>query len=308
MENGYENFVAALRQSLLEETSYEEEMICYKKAEEYPPTSGDRLLLKNRQKEGVYEVCALYVQDLYDEFQNGWSMQNIVEEILKRLDMIVRSECFEKSKNLEDYDLVKGDLFIRLLNVVKYRDELQNAIFRTVGDIALVLYARMGELEGCSTSIKIKKHMLQKWHRDEQTIFNDALLNTYFISPPRIYCWEKLLYNLNYEGENFMNLLFDKPLKKDVIGNCLSTSIRTNGAVAVFLPGVAQRLANLLDGGFYMVFTSIHEVMIHSEDSADPRKLKEVLAQTVEDTTPEEDFLTYYIYHFDPETGLFSYC
>ena len=55
MENGYENFVDTLRQSLLKETSYEEEMICYKKAEEYPPTSGDRLLLKNRQKEGVYE-------------------------------------------------------------------------------------------------------------------------------------------------------------------------------------------------------------------------------------------------------------
>ena len=46
-----------------------------------------------------------------------------------------------------------------------------------------------------------------------------------------------------------------------------------------------------------MVFTSIHEVMIHSEDSADPRKLKEVLAETVEETTPEEDFLTYYVYH-----------
>ena len=307
MEKSYENFVEVLRQSLLEETSYEEEMICYKKAEEYPPTSGDRLLLKNRQKEGVYEVCALYVRDLYDEFQNGWSMENIIEEILKRLDTISRSECFEKSKNLEDYEKVKEDLFIRLLNVVKHRDELQNAIFRTVGDIALVLYARMGELDGCSTSIKIKQHMLQKWEKDEQTVFNDALLNTYFISPPRIYCWEKLIYNMSYEGENFMNLLFDLPLKKDTFGNCLSTSTRTNGAVAVFLPGVAQRLGYLLGGGFYMVFTSVHEVMIHREENTDPRKLKEVLAETIEETTPEEDFLTYYVYHYDPETGQFSF-
>ena len=307
MEKSYENFVEVLRQSLLEETSYEEEMICYKKAEEYPPTSGDRLLLKNRQKEGVYEVCALYVRDLYDEFQNGWSMENIIEEILKRLDTISRSECFEKSKNLENYEKVKEDLFIRLLNVVKHRDELQNAIFRTVGDIALVLYARMGELDGCSTSIKIKQHMLQKWEKDEQTVFNDALLNTYFISPPRIYCWEKLIYNMSYEGENFMNLLFDLPLKKDTFGNCLSTSTRTNGAVAVFLPGVAQRLGYLLGGGFYMVFTSVHEVMIHSEENTDPRKLKEVLAETIEETTPEEDFLTYSVDHYAPDTGQFSF-
>ena len=44
---------------------------------------------------------------------------------------------------------------------------------------------------------------------------------------------------MDYEGENFMNLLFDMSLKKDAIGNCLSTSVRTNGAVAVFLPGAA---------------------------------------------------------------------
>ncbi|MBU5480004.1 DUF5688 family protein [Blautia sp. MSJ-19] len=308
MENGYEIFVDDLRQNLLKATAYEEEMICYKTAEEYPPTSGDRLLLKNRQREGVYEVCALYVQDLYEAYQNGWSMESIVQEVLRRLDAIAESECFEKSKDLEEYDKIKDDLFIRLLNAVKYQEELKQAVYRRIGDIALVLYARMGELDGCNTSVKIKQHVLKQWNKDEQTVFNDALLNTYFISPPRIYCWEKLLYNINYEGENFMNLLFDQPLKKDVIGNCLSTSLRTNGAVAVFLPGVAQRLSELLDGSFYMVFTSIHEVMIHSERTADPANLKEVLAETVRETTPEEDFLTYYVYHYDRETGQFSYC
>lgn len=308
MEKGYENFVDALRQNLLKETSYDEEMISYKKAEEYPPTSGDRLLLKSKQKEGVYEICALYVEDLYEEFQNGWSMESIVAEIVKRLESITHSECFEKSKNLESYELIKGDLFIRLMNVIKHQEELTDAIYRTIGDIALVLYARMGELDGCNASVKIKRHMIRKWKQDEQMVFNEALLNTYFISPPRIYCWEKLLYNIDYEGENFMNLLFELPLKKDVIGNCLSTSTRTNGAVAVFLPGVAPRLANLLGGSFYMVFTSIHEVMIHCEESADPEKLKEVLAETIEETTPEEDFLTYHVYHYDLETGQFSCC
>ena len=127
----------------------------------------------------------------------------------------------------------------------------------------------------------------------------------YLISP--IVDMEKLICNMDYEGENFMNLLFDEPLKKSAIGNCLSTATRTNGAVAVFLPGVAQRLSDLLDGGFYMVFTSIHEVMIHSEKTADPKDLKRVLADTVRDTTPDEDFLTYYVYHYNHETGQFTY-
>ena len=212
----------------------------------------------------------------------------------------------QRSRNLEDYDKIKEDLFIRLLNIEKNQVELEECIYRTIGDIALVLYARMGELNGSSASIKIKRHMLEKWEQEPKQVFEEALLNTYFISPPRIYCWEKLIFDPDYAGENFMNLLCDYKLKKDVLGNCLSTTIRTNGAVAIFLPGVAERIGQLMGGGFYMVFTSIHEVMIHNERSADPEELKKVLADTVNETTPPEDFLTYQIYHYDLETGAFS--
>ena len=308
MEMAYESFVETLRKNLLEETDYEDDMICYKREEEYPITSGDRLLLKKQQSNGIMEVCALYVEDLYKEYQNGWGMGQIIQEILNRLDAISKSECFQRSKNLDDYEKMKDELFIRLLNIEENQEELQECIYRTIGDIALVLYARMGELNGSSASIKIKRHMLDKWKKDSQEIFDEALINTYFISPPRIYCWEKLIFDPEYEGENFMDLMCDYQIKKDALGNCLSTTLRTNGAVAVFLPGVAQRIGQLMGCGFYMVFTSIHEVMIHSERNADPEELKQILEDTVRETTPQEDFLTYQIYHYDVDSGAFSFC
>ena len=307
MEMTYESFVETLRTNLLEATGYDENMICYKRKEEYPPTPGDRLLLKRKQSEEIMEICALYVEDLYEEYQKGWSMEDIVQEVLNRLDAIAKSECFQRSANLEDYEKIKDDLFVRLLNIEKNQMELQECIYRTIGDIALVLYARMGELNGSSASVKIKRHMLEKWNQDPQQVFEEALLNTYFISPPRIYCWEKLIFDPDYTGENFMNLLCDYKIKKDVLGNCLSTTIRTHGAVAIFLPGVAERIGQLMGCGFYMVFTSIHEVMIHSEKTAVPEDLKHVLEDTVRETTPPEDFLTYQVYHYDLETGAFSF-
>ena len=102
-----------------------------------------------------------------------------------------------------------------------------------------------------------------------------------------------------------MNLLCDYKLKKDVLGNCLSTTIRTNGAVAIFLPGVAERIGQLMGGGFYMVFTSIHEVMIHNADHSYPEDLENVLRETLREATPEEDFLTDKIYRYCRETGDF---
>ena len=149
----------------------------------------------------------------------------------------------------------------------------------------------------------IRSDSIKEWEMDEKTVFDAALLNTYFISPPRIFYWEKLVYNPDYDGESFMDLNHEFYLKKDSIGSCLSTARRTNGAIAIFLPGVAKRLADLMDAD--MVFTSIHEVMIHNADRSYPEDLENVLRDTLREATPEEDFLTDKIYRYCRDTGSF---
>ena len=308
MDNRYESFVETFRQKLIDATGYGEDRIFYKSREEYPPTSGDRLFVKQFEANGVTEVCALYVGDLYEEYRRGLGLDMIVKDVVKRLQGISRTDIIEKAKIISDYDKIKNYLFIRLINKNKYEADLRDSVYRTIGDIAMVLYVRMGEIEGYTSSMKVKQHMLEKWDMDRDEVFEAALLNTYFISPPRIYCWEKMLFDTHYEGENFMNLLSDYPIRRGAVGNCLSTVKRTNGAVAVFLPGVASRLADLMQGNLYLVFTSIHEVMIHNEKTADPEDLRHVLIDTIKETTPEEDVLTFHIYHYDRATGIFSLC
>ena len=308
MDNRYESFVETFRQKLIDATGYGEARIFYKSKEEYPPTAGDRLFVKQFESNGVTEVCALYVGDLYEEYRRGLGMDVIVKDVVKRLQGISRTDIIEKAKMISDYNKIKNYLFIRLINKNKYEADLTDSVYRTIGDIAMVLYVRMGEIEGYTSSMKVKQHMLEKWDMDRDEVFEAALLNTYFISPPRIYCWEKMLFDTHYEGENFMNLLSDYPIRRGAVGNCLSTVKRTNGAVAVFLPGVASRLADLMQGNLYLVFTSIHEVMIHNEATVDPEDLRHVLIDTIKETTPEEDVLTFHIYHYDRETGIFSLC
>lgn len=305
MEKMYEDFVEELRRELLDATGYEEERIYYKEKEEYPPTSGDRLILKHSEINGSAEVCALYIKELYDAYKNGRTIDEIVEEVIKRMQKFSQSNILKKAKNIADYEKIKGDLFIRLVNKEIYHTDLENAVYREVGDIALVLYVCLGEIDGCLTSMKIKDYMLEEWEEDREEVFDKALLNTYFFSPPRIYYWEKLIFHPSYDGENFMNILSDYPIRKDQLGNCLSTTKRTNGAVAVFLPGVAQRIAELMDDSFYIVFTSIHEAMVHCVGSTDPEDLSRVLEDTVRETTPPEDFLTMHIYQYDRDTGDF---
>ena len=78
-----------------------------------------------------------------------------------------------------------------------------------------------------------------------------------------------------------MDLLETYQPNKGIAGNCLSTEKRTNGAAAIFLPGVARRLAELMEADLYLVFTSVHEVMVHSADMVYPEDLKDVLMDTI---------------------------
>ena len=265
MQKDYEVFVEKLEAGIYEATGIPRENIHFEKeGGKYAPV-GDRLLVKFAEHEDAWEVCGLYTQELFKAYQEGSPMEEIMKEITDDLERVRKAKIYEKTKVLKDYEKTKKRLFIRLLNADKYAEELKDAVYKTLGDIALVLYMKVTEYQGCVTSTKIRQGMLEQWKKDSDEVFKEALLNTYFMSPPRIYRWEQMIFNPEYEGESFMNVGDNSKLTKEAMGNCLSTTKKTNGAVAVFLPGVAQRLAYLLDSDFYMVFTSVHEVMIHND-------------------------------------------
>ncbi len=307
MKKDYEAFVEELRQELITATGYDKSRIYFKREEEYPQTPGDRIFVECSVGEYSREVCGLFAWDLYQCYLDGILINDIVQRTVKDLKRMERSGILQTAQYLDDYEKIKPNLFVRLLNLDKNRGELKNSVFFSIGDIAMALYVRMGKFDDVVSSFKVKKDMVERWDRRQEEVFADALQNTSCITPPRIFQWEKLVFEPDYRGDDFMDTLTDFPLKKDAAGNCLSTEERTNGAVAVFLPGVAKRLSDLMGSGFYMVFTSIHEVMIHNDKEAEVERLRSVLIDTLREATPEDEVLTLNIYHYSRDTGKFSW-
>ena len=127
-----------------------------------------------------------YTQELFKSYQNGSPFEEIIKEITDDLNRIKKADIYEKTRVIRDYEKTKPRLFIRLLNADKYSADLQDAVYKTLGDIALVLYMKVTEYEGCATSTKIRQGMLEQWGKECDEVFQEAILNTYFMSPPRI--------------------------------------------------------------------------------------------------------------------------
>ena len=203
-----------------------------------------------------------------------------------------------KLKQLQCYEQVKDKLFIRPLNMEKNKEELENSLYKQNGEIALTLYMKISDEDGKLTSCKVPLSYVEKWPVKEENVFEEAMKNTMSMMPPRVCELLKLVLNPAYEGEDIY--ASDYIPEKGGTGNCMSTSSKTNGAVAIFYPGVAKTFCHKLGAdGLYLVFTSVHEVMLHDEESVEPENLKTILEETIEEATPEEDVLTRHIYHYD---------
>ena len=84
------------------------------------------------------------MEELYQDYAEGTSMENIEARVKCDLDRVGN---MENTRYLNDYEKVKEHLFLGLLNLDQHRHELKNAVYKTMGDIAITLYVHAGTLK-----------------------------------------------------------------------------------------------------------------------------------------------------------------
>ena len=173
-----------------------------------------------------------------------------------------------------DYAKIKEHLILRPLNYELHEFELFDCVYKKINDFVLVLYQLIGVKEEPQqngkmthfTSSKIKRSELKRWGISEEEVLDEALKNTARLFPPCIF---------NKKTGKEANFLEEKGLtKKDIIApffpvECilLSTFTTTNGAIALFYPGVIEKMMKIMGGSFAAVFMNINDVMICDKGS-----------------------------------------
>ena len=304
MDTGYKKFMEELRNEIIRKSGCREEDIYFVEGGSRPEAKGDRLFWKLQAGDETMDVIAIRIRETYEKYKEGISVDEMTEKFIQEADGIKNSGILKQASTFRDYGKIKKQLILRLMNWDQNREKLQGAVWYSIGDIAAVLYARLGELNGGEVTMKIREEWAGLWGKTRKEIFSDALQNMISLTPPRIYEWNKMLWNEDYEGEEFLDPESGYQINRSAAGNCLSSSIRTNGAAVVLIPEVAERLCRLMGSGIYLVFTSIHEVMVHNEKNVTPEDLQEVLIQTMEETTDPDDRLSNHIYHYDTANGM----
>lgn len=290
----YREFVEELMEEVKTETGLRVEF-----HEPDESTTEDSIWVYISENEDSHNILRLFTRESYREWtERKTTFHALVKNVKQSVDNFDNMCVPDKLRQLKDYEQVKENLFIRLINFEKNKAELEKSFYKRNGDIALTLYMKVSDEDGMMTSFKVPLKCVDSWKLDKEEVFKEALKNTASMMPPKGYEWAKMLMNPDYDGEDICDP--DYIPRSDAMGNCLSTKQKTNGAIAIFYPGVAEEYCHKMDTeDIYLVFTSIHEVMIHNAEMVEVEDLEAVLRDTMKEATPWDDVLTSHIYHYN---------
>ncbi len=254
--------------------------------------NGDYIIL--HQIKGKREqVCRFDCRQLYQMYEEGgWSAvwEQIVDsiEFSKKFMEIGIIDLIEKN----EYGSLKDKLFIRPLNFNNHRFELKNHIYRRVGDMALVLYILVSDENDGNRhdvmSVKMPKSSMQAWGIEEEEVWENALINTYIMAPPRMYLNPMDLANPPYHKGAFMALNSDIASLPPLSVPTVTTTAQINGAIAMFYPGVMKRIAELFGDDYYIAFTGTSEARLHKKGTVQPRNILMRIKQMNKTFDPSE--------------------
>ena len=224
----------------------------------------DFLVVDHKAGSGITLKHRISLQDVYEQEEaEGFeaSFASIREAVMSVNSPANDMETLSK-RGTATYDDMKKHLIIRPLNYGLHMSELKEYIYNRTADIAFVLYHLIGDGETSISTSKIKRVELERWgmsdRRDE--VMQEALANTARIFPACVYD-NRVGKEVNIlEAEiSRDNMTFDGLI-------ILSTFKVTNGALALFYPGVAEKMRKIMGGSFYAVFMNINDVLIFKRD------------------------------------------
>lgn len=237
-------------------------------------------------------VPTIYLESYYEAYEGGVPFTEVLAGILEvfrnkipggRIDMFF-FESLEKVRDRICYRLIGRKDNEEMLSDIPYVEFLDLAV--------CFYYAYSGSDLGEGTILIHNCHM-ERWNTNVKELMRMAQENT-----PRIFP-EKLTPMLEMLGQ-VTNIHEEIPEDADVPLTVLTNAKRSHGAACILYPGLLERIAEKKKGSFYIIPSSIHEVLLLDKTGAESADdMKAMIHEVNRHHVAEEDILSNNLYMYD---------
>lgn len=243
---------------------------------------------------------SLYLDDLFDEYEKGKSIDEIAEQLISEEEKAWRGDDFDVDA-FTDYDRVKNRLFIKLINTELNEEMLRDIPNRQFLDLSMVVYAKVDDMCGIDGTILIRREHAERWNVCENELIDTAVENT---------------RNNGVRTEDMYDLTqmflkeMDERLAPNIGGSGRNMLVLSNeklifGASAMIFEDVLKKICIENDTSYYIIPSSIHEVILIEKElvSGDVSELNSMIRQVNADALRPDEVLAEHAYFYSVSTG-----
>lgn len=242
----------------------------------------------------------IYLDDAWEAYKEGKE----IDDVLK--DLVEIYQEHQQMPNLDesmDYESIKDKIVSFVVGKETNQNNLKHRVYSDVGNGLAEVYDIRKDLGAPDEigSIAITHGLMRKYGYDMREIIEAAKENTPRYFPAKL---ETLLQTLlGGERDEFQN---PEPNTDDVF--MLSNSEGFQGAEVLFYPGMQKRIAEHFGKNYYVLPSSLHELLILPErDELIPAKLEEMVKSVNRTSVESKDFLSDKVLYYDREKELLRY-
>lgn len=242
-------------------------------------------------EKGIHISPTIYLEEYFQQFQEGKSIEKIVEKILQLYEEVKCSHPCEESL-LQNYEELKGKFACKLIHRGKNEKLLNDIPYVPWMDLAIVVFVLLEVSPYGTATVLVRKEHLEIWGLTEAQLFDEAKKNTPILLPYQFCPMRKLLreicpYAVD-EGEEEEESLY-----------VLSNKLRSFGAASMLYEGILEKVGQKLGENYYILPSSIHEVIVVPESKSPVKQdLEEMVREINETQVEEEEVLSDRVYYF----------
>ena len=230
---------------------------------------------------GVNITPTIYLEEYLKRYNEGETLAALIREIKSILRRNAMDESFDISL-FTDLEKAKRRIVYKLVNVPKNQNLLKEVPYIPYLDMAIVFYYLLEDQEvGGYATILIQKTHLKHWDINVQELYSYAIANTERLLPPVMENLEEMMHDIlrqefgdfkkkkNPWNPEWPEEVSVDDLLEDVLGErhgvpmyVLTNKYRYYGAACILYPNLLKKIYEELHCSFYILPSSIHEVII----------------------------------------------
>lgn len=234
------------------------------------------------------------LESYYEQFNQGRSMDSILSAIAEGAEHHLADAPQFNKNELMDYEAMKPYLTVQLVGKDTNAEMLQTVPHRDMEDMAVVYRFALQQTEDGTASVLVNNSMMENYGITQEQLHADAIENAAMNHPANI-------RNMNEVIAEMMGGMFpmpDEPAPMYVATN----DNGFHGAGVMAYTDFMEQATEKLGGSFYILPSSIHEVIMVPDDfQMKAQELKAMVTEVNGSEVAPTDRLTDNVYHYDAD-------